>query len=156
MDQMTVKNLFNYCSETGNLINKVSRIGVKAGSIAGTTRTDGYLQIRVNGKIYLTHRLVWLWHHGMWPKNQVDHINRVKNDNRIENLRDVLQVDNCKNLNVKNNNVSGVTGVHWCNHHGKWVAQIKVNYKHIFLGNHLNIFDAACARRSAEIKHGFL
>lgn len=80
------RRLFTY--KDGFLTRVVRTSGI--GDKCGTVNFNGYLQIRVHGKVYLAHRLIWLYHYKKWPK-QIDHINRNRLDNRIENLRDCSQ-----------------------------------------------------------------
>ena len=88
-----------------------------AGSVTGVPRPDGYVQVMIEGKIFLAHRLAWLYVHGVMPEHYVDHINGVKNDNRIENLRDVKQGVNLQNQKrAKRNRVSSdLLGVSFSN-----------------------------------------
>lgn len=131
-----------------------------SGKIAGSIKTnkDGYryLQITINKKLYLAHRLAWLYVYGVWPKNQIDHINGCSLDNRIHNLRDVTnQVNSCNQKKHKNNK-SGITGVSWHRSTNKWIVRgsITINgkRKRIYLGLFENIDDAICARKSWESK----
>jgi hypothetical protein len=64
---------------------------------AGSINKRGYLIIQLFGKLHKAHRIVWLLHSGQWPKNEIDHINRRKRDNRPINLRDVTKSENLKN-----------------------------------------------------------
>ena len=91
--------LFEFLPESGVFIRKVTvnNFGAKAGDIAGSMQKTGYLATAIDGKKYLNHRLVFLYMTGCWPVGTVDHINRVRSDNRWENLRDVSQAIN--NLN---------------------------------------------------------
>ena len=90
---------------------KVSlNIKIKIGDIAGCLIPNGYRGIRFNGKDYKEHRLVWLYHHSVWPK-RLDHINRVKDDNRIENLREVTHQQNMFNTSAYKNNKLGVKNI---------------------------------------------
>jgi len=57
----------------------------------------GYLIIKIKGKQYKAHRLVYLYFNGKFPKNEIDHINRIRSDNKIENLRDVTRQQNMDN-----------------------------------------------------------
>lgn len=82
----------------------------------------------------------------------VDHINHITYDNRKINLRIVTQSQNAKNCKLSKNNTSGVTGVYFDNHSGKWVAEIKVNYKKHSLGHFVEFEDAVKARKDAEKK----
>lgn len=91
--QEFLKNRFLY-NELGRFTYKYS-IGKKLiGDLAGYKKSDGYWRVYINGKGYYLHRLVWLYHKGTLPINEIDHINRNKSDNRIENLRDISHKDN--------------------------------------------------------------
>lgn len=125
------------------------------GSIAGGINAKGYIVIGLGGKRYLAHRLAWLYMFGDLPKEQLDHINRNPSDNRINNLRAVNNEENHKNKAPQSNNTSGVVGVVWDKSRGKWAAQIKSAGSHYFLGRYTDMFDAICARKSAERKHNF-
>lgn len=88
----SLKLALNYDSKTGLFTN------VENGKLCGCdSNSHGYISIGVYGKRHLAHRLAWLYVYGEFPKNQIDHINRVKTDNRIENLRDVTSAENLKN-----------------------------------------------------------
>ena len=96
--QSQVKELFHYDPETGHLIWLVDRRAHKvAGKIAGYLNNEGYLRIRIDGKGYQAHRLIWLYVNGAWPVNEIDHVNGVRNDNRISNLREVTNSQNLQN-----------------------------------------------------------
>ena len=113
-----------------------------AGSITGVPRPDGYIQIMIEGKIYLAHRLAWLYVHGVMPKHYIDHVNGIKNDNRILNLRDVNQTVNLQNQRkTKRNRLSSkFLGVSYSNKGISKVnpfrARIVVDKKEIFLGSY--------------------
>ena len=115
----------------------------------------GYRRITIMGRLYLEHRIVWLYFYGEFPNGQVDHINSVRNDNRIENLRDVNNQENHKNKTLLSNNKSGITGVGWCGDRMKFRVNITVNLKYIHLGYFSSFFDACCSRLSAQLKFGF-
>ncbi len=122
---------------------------------SGTTSGHGYLQITFNGGLYYAHRLAWFYIHGEWPSAEIDHINRVKDDNRLSNLRSVTKTENLKNMPKFKNNTSGVTGVHWSKLSGKWSAYIQLEGKRMHLGFFTDKSDAIAARKAAEIKYGF-
>lgn len=108
---------------------------IKTGKIAGSVQSRGYVIIGLHGSQYLSHRLAWAMVYGKFPVQQIDHINQVKTDNRIENLRDVSQSENLLNQSVPtSNNTSGFRGVHFCKITKKYVAQRGVNYKNYRLG----------------------
>lgn len=147
--------LFAYETGTGYLIRKKdcgSRY--KAGEIAGTLHPEGYVRISVNGRLYLSHRLIFLMHFGRWP-HQIDHINGIRDDNRWLNLRDVSSQDNSKNKKRQIDNKSGTCGVCWHKNNKKWQVHISVNGQHKHLGHFENKEDAIALRKAAEIKHGY-
>lgn len=99
-----IKKLLKYSKKTGQFTWKVKRSNkVKAGDVAGTIDHEGYVKIRIFEKEYRAARLAWLFVNKNWPKYNVDHINGIKTDNRIENLRDVSQRENCQNRNYHRN-----------------------------------------------------
>ena len=122
---------------------------------AGSVTSKGYRRIRVKGKLYQAHRLIWLYVYGEFPEGQIDHINGRPSDNRIENLRDVTHQENNKNACKRKDNTSGHAGVGWHKHREKWHARIKLDgvTKHLGLFNVLE--DAVAARQAANIEHGF-
>ena len=102
---------------------------------------------------YSAHRLAWLWMTGAWPKSDIDHINRDKSDNRFSNLREATKSENKANVGRYANNTSGHKGVHWNAKNQKWMAQIMVRRKRIYLGLHLDLADAASSYASAASKY---
>jgi hypothetical protein len=148
--QADVHSFFSY-REDGELIRKVKLSDSSiVGSVAGCVNALGYKVIRIKPKLYLAHRLIWLYHNGYFPENQIDHINRDRLDNRIENLREVSTQCNLRNSKQQSNNSSGVRGVGWFAEREKWKAYIKVNRKNIFLGDHADFMEAVCHRLAAE------
>jgi hypothetical protein len=128
---------------------------MRDGKPAGCLRSDGYIQISLDGKLHRAHRLAWRLFHGEWPDGEIDHINGVRSDNRIENLRVTSRVENMRNQKRHNTNTSGTAGVCWHKKAKKWVAMIKVNNKLLYLGLHADKADAISARKAAEVQHGF-
>jgi hypothetical protein len=122
-----------------------------SGNRAGCADANGYWVIGIDGSIYLAHRLAWLWMTGRWPSAFVDHANRVKSDNRWENLREATAAQNAANTGVRSTNKSGVKGVSWCKATRKWRATIVVGGKQKSLGRHDRIEDAAYAYREFSI-----
>lgn len=150
------KELLRYDPETGLLYWRISLSNKgPAGSLAGCITPSGYIRIGINNKEYMAHRLVWLIHYGEFPKAELDHINHLGLDNRIENLRNVSHKENGKNQKKRQNNKSGVMGVSWDKRAGKWAANIYDKKKHIYLGIYADWFDAVCARKSAQVKYNF-
>lgn len=97
------------------------------------------------GNVLLAHRVIWFMCFGYWPK-EVDHINRNRIDNRIENLRDVNHSENAKNMTMKSNNKSGCNGVSWNKERGKWEVCAMFNGVRYRLGRFEDKFDAVLAR----------
>lgn len=146
-----VRDLFNYDRETGNLIWRVDKsVRAKAGDASGYIEPRGYRMNVIDGKKYMSHRVVWLWHKGYLPENYIDHINRDKGDNRIENLREVSPQCNVRNSGNYSSTKSGVKGVFWYKAYGKWRAIARVFGKRKYLGDYLDFDDAVCARLAAE------
>lgn len=153
--QERVRELFDY-REDGVLVRRV-KVGrhVAVGDVAGFPGTRGYLNVKVDWKAYRIHRLVFLWHNGYMPENGIDHINRDKIDNRIENLREVGHTCNARNTSNRKNNTSGVKGISWSNEMRKWRAQIRVGGKEISLGQSADFLEAVCHRLAAEQAEGW-
>ena len=129
-----------------------------AGREALTGRHNGYCAgvIRQFGWKLYAHRVVWAIYYGTWPENQIDHVNGVRSDNRIENLRDASSSENSRNMARGARNKSGVVGVSKCGDTGKWVASIYIGGgKTKRIGKFLSIEDAASARKAAEAKYGY-
>lgn len=126
-----------------------------AGTQAFTCVSEGYHVGAIKGIKYKAHRVIWAMHYGQWPTGQIDHINGDKSDNRIENLRDVTNRENCRNKRLFKANTSGHVGVWLKKETGKWVAEITVNYKTIPLGTFATKEGAIARREQAELEHGF-
>jgi hypothetical protein len=128
-----LNNLFVY--KDGKLYwknNKGKR--TKENEEAGRKNNNGYRQIVIKSRFYSTHRLIFLMHYGYLP-DYIDHINGIKDDNRIENLRQATKSQNNQNTKLQKNNTSGCKGVSWQSRAKKWVAYTKVNNKRIHLGS---------------------
>jgi hypothetical protein len=143
-----VKELFLY--KDGNLFWRVRRGPVRFGSMAGTRRSDGYLNVMVDGKFYRAHRLIFLYHFGYLPENEVDHIDRDRLNNKIENLREASKSCNARNSTQRSQTASGVKGVSWNKSAQKWQAQIMVNGTAKHLGYYSDFTEAVAHRLAAE------
>jgi|688.fasta_scaffold1031559_1 hypothetical protein len=152
--QNELKNALSYNENTGIFLwkqdNKFNR--VKGGTKAGLIHAHGYVKICINRKSYMAHRLAWLYVHGYFPET-IDHINGIRCDNRIENLRPCTRSENNYNSRMRSDNTSGVKGVFWSTKYKKWVARIYVNKEGISLGYHTDFFEACCAIFSARKKY---
>ena len=141
-----VRHLFLYNHETGSIKWNAVRCGTKFGSEAGTLH-KGYRRIKVNGHLVLAHRIAWAIYHGKWPDGEIDHINMIRSDNRISNLRDVIRSENMVNRNYPTGE-SRVRGV--SKHKCGWQAVISIYGKTIYLGLFKTVEDAEKVRISAE------
>ena len=151
INQETVKNLFYYDVESGMLFWRIGNgRNVKPWQEAKALNGNGYCTAKVNGKSYLTHRLAWLYVYGEFPKEDIDHKNRIRNDNRLCNLRAVSRTDNCQNISLPSHNKSGHIGISWFKSHKSWTVYVKVNKKNKWLGNYKNLDDAIAARKAGE------
>jgi hypothetical protein len=126
-----------------------------AGKPALTTLTGGgYLTGRINMKTLKAHRVAFLVMEGRWP-SEIDHINRIKTDNRWCNLREATRIENCQNRNKRTDGASGITGVYFHRKMQKWQASIGFEGRSKHLGTFDCKEDALAARREAEaIYHG--
>jgi len=154
LTQERLKELLSYDPETGIFRWKISRRGVLVGTIAGSTRKDLYVMIRVLGADYLAHRLAWLYVYGYFPENFIDHIDRNPSNNTIVNLREVTQSCNIRNSKGRLGTISGIKGVSVFR--GFWDAKIFVDGRNVRLGCFSSKTLAAKARYEAEIKYGFI
>jgi hypothetical protein len=151
--QKTLKEIVNYDLHTGIFTTKLPRPNSVAGKIIGTKNGKGYLVASINNKLYRLHRLAWLYVYGRHPTHQIDHINGLKDDNRIGNLRDVVSRLNTENQHKapKNSN-SGFLGVSWCKQKNKYRACIVANGKQNHIGFYVDKEDAAKAYFLAKTK----
>jgi hypothetical protein len=148
--------VLKYDPETGIFRWAMDRRGVRAGVIVGNKPTTvGYGAIRIDGRLYLSHRLAWFYVHRKWPPDQIDHINMDRIDNKISNLREATLAQNRMNESIKRSNTSGFKGVSWNKEKRKWEARIGHNRKSYFVG----YFDTAVAaheawKKQALVRHG--
>lgn len=151
-----LNSIIDYNKDSGLFIWKKVRVKnqIKAGSVAGYLDKKGYLRIQIDGKNYMAHKLAWLSEYGIIPE-MIDHINQVKSDNRIKNLRVVTASENAKNRKICSNNTSGCMGVTWNKSSRKWIARITIEGKRISLGRFIEYHSAVNARKNAEVLYGF-
>ncbi len=134
---------FNYDPDTG-LITKRD-----TGAVVGWKNSKGYLSVSYLGRSIRSHRLAWAHYHGCWPKEEIDHKNRNRADNRIDNLREATSSQNKINSALKKNKL-GVSGVTFRKRYSKYVARISINKHRIHLGTFDNPQDAERAFISAR------
>lgn len=141
-----------YEPETGVFVWCVSRGKARAGSVAGRINNKGYRTIGIRGKCYQAHRLAWLLVYGEWPTKDLDHVNQIKDDNRIVNLRQATASENMQNRSLYANSSSGYRGVHWNKWASRWEARIRISGKLIHLGRFATKESAYAAYQIAAAK----
>lgn len=153
LTQERLKELVYYNKHTGVFTQKKSRKGVSnVGKVAGCKKKHGYWHISIDDIVYGAHRLAWLYVHGYFPEHCIDHINRVRDDNRLVNLREVTYSCNLRNSGIGSMNSSGVKGVCWFPRTNKWRAFITVDGKQLHLGYHEDMIGAVIARHDKEVE----
>lgn len=152
-----LRNKSSYDDVLGVLRWKVSPSNnVKVGSVAGYIRSDGYRMLTIDGVITYAHHVIWMINNGEIPLGyKIDHINGVRSDNRLSNLRLVTHQQNAQNQKRKITNSSGVTGVYFNKERCKWIANICVDGRTKYLGIFASIIDAIAERKRAEKELGF-
>ena len=152
--QKQLKKILFYNSETGIFTwikdqGSRARIGNQTGCIK-----HGYKYIKIKGNTYKSSRLAFLYMMGNFPKNgkEIDHINRIRNDDRWDNLREVSHLINQRNLPLQVNNISGFAGIYQDKRTKKW----KVTIGRLYLGLFKYKLKAVQARKEAAIKYGYI
>ncbi len=144
--------VLSYDPTTGELRWKVRTSNrVHVGDLAGWISIPGYRIISVDGIMYMAHRLAWFHYHGRWPPEETDHINLIRHDNRLDNLREATRVENGRNLPRMCRNTSGFKGVH--KHMNYFRARIKVDGRHVHLGLFTTPQEAHAAYVAASEKY---
>ena len=150
--------LFRYDYETGVLYWRwrVSNRIPKTLEAGTQNKSSGYLSVQVHGRLYQVHRVVMLMCYGFYGEGlEVDHINHVRNDNRLVNPRFVTRSENMRNRSVSSTSTSGITGVSFLKARKKYMAQIRVDGENIFLGRFETLEEATAARAEANLKFNF-
>lgn len=152
IDQEFLRSILLYEASTGVFRWKKTSRHYKEGQVAGTLHKFGYVIISIDNAKYRAHRLAWLYVYGKWPEQEIDHINKSRSDNRIDNLRECDRLQNMQNADTLSaRNKSGFIGV--ARHKsGKWRAQIQLKRKQYYLGLFDTVEDAKNAYLIAKSK----
>lgn len=127
-----INKILSYNPENGDFEWKVRRGGsAKAGCKAGFL-SNGYIIIKIFSRRMYAHRLAWFMRYGIWPENEIDHIDGDKSNNRIANLRPANRSENCSNKRIRSDNTSGYKGVR--KDGNLWRSRIMKNGKSYNLG----------------------
>ena len=129
--QSELLELFEYNEHTGKLKWKISRTNaIKVGQEVNHISKRGYVQVRLNGKLWMVHRLIWLMKTGTFPKLHIDHINGIRHDNSWSNLREVDRFLNMQNMHDAHiDSTTQILGVTFDKQSGKYKAQMFRNGK---------------------------
>lgn len=151
LTEKELKKILHYDPDTGIFVWKIKPSArVDLGSIAGCVHHHGYIEIKYKKKTYQAHRLAWLYKYGYFPENDLDHKDRIRHHNWIDNLREASRQCNLRNTGNRKNNSSGVKGVHWFKRTEKWHSKITVDRQLIHLGFYDDFLEAVCHRLTAE------
>lgn len=138
--------ILEYDPATGKFKWKNKSHGLaKTGWFEGTKHARGYRTVRINGPSYLAHRLAWFYMTGARPKHEIDHKDRNRSNNVFENLREATVAENRRNSSLRSDNTSGAKGVVWSKDCSKWLAQIQIKGRGVFIGVFESKEDAARA-----------
>lgn len=128
-----IEQNYSYDRKHGKLFYKTQVAQrVKVGDEAGYVHHKGYRHLNVKNKSFMVHRVIWLIENRRWPTGQIDHINGSKTDNRIENLRDASNRENCNNKEMHRS--GKLVGASFCKRGRKWISQIRIGKRTIHLG----------------------
>jgi len=111
----------------------------------------GYKTGRIHRVLYQAHRVIWAMHSGVWPDHEIDHINGIRDDNRIENLRSVSRTENAKNTSIRTDNSSGEPCIVWHKGGKKWMVRVSDRY----IGLYSEMSEAIKVRNKAWHDMGF-
>jgi len=151
--QRRLLDVLQYFPETGEFKWIVRRGKNMPGDVAGSAHSGGYVRIKVFGKTYLAHRLAVFFMTGAWPKEEVDHVNGERSDNRWVNLREALVAENRRNNKGWSRRESAFKGVSRQSKSKRWRVQLMVNGNRIKVGNFDTEEEAAQAYVSAAKKY---
>ncbi|TQE92541.1 MAG: hypothetical protein FKY71_19880 [Spiribacter salinus] len=168
LSQEEVRERFTYNPKTGEFFHKHRPRSMFSsdrdwkkwntryeGNLAGARSYYGYWRIIINRRHYMAHRIAWLWVHGEWPPEDIDHINGDRTDNRISNLRLATRSQNIMNSKRRRTNRSGVKGVRWIPARRKWRAEVGLEGDSHYIGefDDLRAAEAAVMAARGEL-HG--
>jgi hypothetical protein len=129
---------------------------IRIGDRVGTLRESGYRVLTLYKKYHMEHRVIWMFHYGDIPKGyEIDHIDEVKDNNKIENLRLATPSENQYNVSATKHSKTGLKGAAFHKRDKKWFASIRHNGKRIYLGYYNSPEQAHQAYKKAAIElHG--
>ena len=148
--------LFKYDPETGNLYKRINGTDNFRSKPSGTKTKTGYVQIGVDGKLYLAHRIIMLLvNKSLSDESQVDHIDHNRLNNKLNNLRVVSQSGNMRNCGKRSDSSTGITGVVYHKRARKYMSYISIGGRKMHLGLFNTLEDATRARVRANLQYGY-
>ncbi len=148
-----LRQLFTYDPVTGIVRWAVSRAArIKVGDEAATKHDSGYKRVMVNNRNLYVHRIAWAITHGEFPE-QIDHINGIRSDNRLVNLRGVTNLENCHNKCVQRQTNAGVPNVYFDKRYGTYKASVSANKSFYHLGCFKTLEEATKAVAEGRMKY---
>lgn len=151
-----LREVVHYSAETGVFTRTVRlaqrhHVGDRADFLVTGGGAKGYRRVSVDSMRFLAHRAAWLYLHGTWPVDEIDHINGDRGDNRIANLRCVPRGVNAENIRrPRADNTSGFLGVYWHKQNKKWCARVTVKGRAYYVGFSASAEEAHCAYVEAK------
>lgn len=155
--QVLLKEYLDYSPTTGELIwikkpSKRANLRSRAGSLIPKT---GYRSITLFGKSYPEHHVVWLWYHGYWSAQQLDHIDHNRSNNAISNLREVTIQENAMNRTRRKNTRTDEAGIWFNRRSQRYVAEITRQGKKVYQASFIDVEDAIIQRKLKLVELGF-
>lgn len=139
-----MRECLEYDPDTGEMRwIKSTSSSVRAGDVVRGFDRQGYSQVGIGGRRWMTHRIAWFLYHGVWPDTGLDHENRVPSDNRIVNLRPGNKAENAVNAGIRSDNLSGYRDVCWHKKAQKWMAQSSSKNRVSYMGLYEDPAEAA-------------
>lgn len=158
LTQELISKVLKYDPISGTLIwisNLHSKRAIPNSRAGSLVKTTGYRSITLFGYSYLEHHLIWFIYHGVWPSGQIDHINQIRDDNRISNLREVSKSENARNRKRRSQTVTGEHGIWYNRRTHKYVAEITLHGKKVYQKSFDDPDEAVRARKEQSLKLGF-
>ena len=138
----------DYNPETGVFTWLIAPSGRSVGSIAGGSKSNSYVRIKLDGKMHQAHRLAWNTLYPddlLGPCDEIDHIDHDRTNNRAANLRKVSKQENMQNKSMYRRNTSGIVGVGLMPECSLWRARIRI--EGTLIEKHFRRFEDACSQR---------
>lgn len=153
LNRERLDELLEYNPVTGVFTRKVARRGFAKGSVAGSLKKDGCIHIKIDGKMYLAHRLVFLLETGNFPKEMVDHVDGDRSNNARCNLREATREENARNSKVRVTNKLGIKGVGFHKASGRYAVQLRIGGRQVHLGLYDDLELATLVAQEAREKY---